>query len=352
MWEIIQLELVVAGCPNRCRHCCEEGGPPYGALINLDDVKWLVDEFESVCQGSMGKPPQFRIDYPFEPTAHPDFIRLQEYVMSFIPKSRLHDFDLLNTNGYGLARVAHWESAFQSLIFMGIQGLGFAIHGLEAEHDWFVRRSGAYKDIMVATQRAIECGMKVEFEIHINKRNIMSFPFIVDTLEELGCGCARIDSGVPAYFMNDRLRTFEVLRPTKAEKDKIARELMRAPDRGSDTEAFWTQHLAENGRNAELCTYELEGKGPAERKLGRLRITPAFDVIELFDSRPGICHGNIKRDGIERVWNSVLETTLPPMPEPDALAHSYGDFKSEALHPGADSVYMKLCDKYWLDHQK
>ncbi|MFQ6041735.1 MAG: hypothetical protein ACE5PV_12830 [Candidatus Poribacteria bacterium] len=135
-------------------------------------------------------------------------------------------------------------------------------------------------------------------------------------------------------------------------RDKIANQLPRAPDRGSNTEAFWTQHLAENGRNTKLCTYEPEGKGPAERKLGRLRITSAFDVIELFDSRPDVCHGNIKRDGIEKVWSSVLETILPSMPEPDALARLYGDFESETLHPGADGVYMKLCDKYWLDHQK
>ncbi|KPJ58026.1 MAG: hypothetical protein AMS15_09355 [Planctomycetes bacterium DG_23] len=153
--------------------------------------------------------------------------------------------------------------------------------------------------------------------------------------------------------MNDRLRALEAIRPTKTDREKIAEVLLRVPGHGdSDTEASWTRHLVEKGKSADLLTYEPEGKGPQQRRLGRLRIMPDFDVIEIFYSRPLILHGNVKRDGIERVWGNILDTELSEMPEPDTLARLYGDFASELLYPRADSVYLKHCDKYWQEHQK
>ena len=353
MWTLIHLEPITSGCPNRCRHCSEEGGPPIGALMSLEEVKWVVGEFERACRDTVGNVPQFRLTLDtFEPTTHREFIRLVEYVLSFIPESRRHEHEALGTNGYGLARRTNWEPTFYALMSLGIRSLGFAVHGVEEEHDWFVRRKGAYRDIEIAAQRALAVGMTVQVQVYPSKRNLKQFPAMVEAVQKMGAGRAKIFSAPAGYCMNDRLRAYEALRITKSDRDLIADALSRAPDNDSNTEAFWTRYLAEEGKNADLCTYEPAGRGPDERKLGLLRVTPTFDLIEKLDSRPSILHGNIKRDRIDSVWRSVLETTLPPMPEPDALAHLYGDFESEALHPGADSVYMKLCDKYWLGSQK
>jgi hypothetical protein len=76
-------------------------------------------------------------------------------------------------------------------------------------------------------------------------------------------------------------------------------------------------------------------------------VTPAFDVIERCLSRPHLHHGNLRRDGVDRVWQSILDATLPPMPEPDELAGAYGDPDSDLLYPGAESVHLKLCDRHW-----
>lgn len=352
MWNVVHLEPNMSGCTNQCRHCSEEGSPPFGALMSLDDLKWVVGEFERQYRNAMGEPPRLRLWCDKgEPTAHPDFLRMVEYVRSFPPASG--PWTTLGTNGYGLARTDDWKSVFRSLISMGIRGLGFAVHGPEEEHDWFARRRGAYRDIVVAARRGLESDMEVLFEIHLNKRNLSMFPAILDALEELGDGRAKISSGIDAYFMNERLRTLEPLRLTKPERDEIAELLPRAPDRGSDTEANLTGSLAERGREAVLReTYEPAGKGPEGRGLGLFLVSPTFDVTERFHSRPSLYHGNLKRDGIEKVWRSVLDAVLPPMSEPDEIASSYGHFDSEALHPGVDSVYMKLCDEYWHAHEK
>ncbi len=352
-WQTLRLWPITSGCPNRCRHCCDEAGPPYGALMSLDDVKWIVGEFARVWEDTFGASAQVRIIQDgFEPTAHPDFLRLWQYALSFWPEERRGEFGtILGTNGYGLARAGDWEHLFEEMLPAGIGTVGISVFGLEEEHDWFAQRKGAYQDIVIAAGRALDSGMGLNFEISLNKRNLASFSSIVEALEELGHGQARIWSGVPAFYMNDRLRAFEALRITKAEHEMIADALPRAPDRGSNTEASYTRLLTDKGREAGLCTYEAGGKGPDQRHLGWLVITPAFEVIERFDSRPSIPHGNLKREGVETVWASVLNAELPLMPEPDALARAYGDFPSEALHPGAGSVYMKLCDKYWAAAQ-
>ena len=344
MWRVLELQPIACGCPNTCRHCSEEGRPPFGALMSVDDVRWLVEELVGAWERTLGTVPEVRgVEEGLEPTAHPDFLRLIEYAWSFYPDS----CDTLGTNGYGLARLGNWQSTFDRLRELGIACLGMAIHGLPQEHDWFVGRPGAFRDLAVTTERALESGLDVAFEIHLNRRNVRTFGAVVEVLTELGGGRARLTSGVDAYYMNDRLRALEALRPTQAEMAAIVHVWPLAPDRGSDTEANLTRQLASRERGADLCTYEPAGTGPEGRRRGCFRVTPAFDVIERFLSRPHLHHGNLRRDGADRVWQSVLDATLPPMPEPDELAATYGDFHSDLLYPGAESIHMKLCDRYW-----
>lgn len=344
MWRVLELQPIASGCPNACRHCSEEGLPPFGALMSVDDVRWLVGELSGAWERTLCALPEVRgVEEGLEPTAHPDFLQLIEYAWSFHPESS----DTLSTNGYGLARLDNWQPAFERLRKLGVRSLGMAVHGLPEEHDWFVRRPGAFRDLAVAAGRALHSGLDVVLEVHLNRRNIRTFGAAVEVLTELGGGRARLTSGVDGYYMNDRLRALEALRPTQAETAAIAHLWPLAPDRGSDTEANLTRQLASGGRGAGLCTYEPAGAGPEGRRLGCFRVTPTSDVIERFVSRPHLHHGNLKRDGADRVWQSVLDATLPPMPEPDELALTYGDFGSDLLYPGAESIHMKLCDRYW-----
>lgn len=315
--------------------------------MSFDRAKWLVDEFARAFERSIGKPPEMRAWMDgFEPTVHPEFVRLKEYERSLIPEARRHEFDMLSSNGYGLAHRDDWQASYQALAAVGFTGIGFAIHGLEEEHDWFVRRPGAYRDILVAVERTLASGMRAQVWICMNARNVQSFGAVVKALDDLGGGAIRIVAGVPAFHSNERLRAFEALRPTRADVEPIMEDL-RQTAWDADTQAHWTGRLMDAGRDACPHTYESAGKGPSQRTLGRFRITPELGVRELFFSRPAVDHGNIGRDGIARVWRRVLEADLPALPEPEELAARYGDLQSERLHPGGDSVYMKLCDTWW-----
>jgi len=350
MWKSVRLEPIASGCPNRCRHCAEDAGAPFGELMPLADVRWAVEGLAGVCRATLGE--SFRVwvsEEGFEPTAHPQFPELIAYCRGAMVLADQSRCDALSTNGYGLARLFGWEPAFARLADAGVRWLGFAIHGLREEHDWFVRRTGAYQDIVTATERALAFGMGLCFEIHISRRNVGTFPRIVETLVQLGRGQARIWSGVPGYFANERLRAFEALRITRADMDALGEALLSAPDRGSDTESVLTRRLLEPDSASRLCTYEPGGAGPEERRLGRLRISPAFDVVEMFHSRPPLPHGNLRRDGAGQVWRSVLDAELPAMPEPCELAARYGDTRSELLYPSAESIHMKLADRCWQE---
>jgi MoaA/NifB/PqqE/SkfB family radical SAM enzyme len=349
MWHRLHLEPIASGCPNRCRHCSEDGGTPFGALMSLDDVKWLVDEFTRVFEKSLGQPPSIRVWLDtYEPTVHPDFVGLKAYELSFFPDDKKEDHAWISTNGYGLARRPDWRAMYENIMAAGYRSIGFAIHGLEDEHDWFVQRKGAFQDVATAIARAREYGMNIQIQVYPTRRNLDTFKQVVDETREMAGETANILVGPAGFYINSRLREYEThLRITKSEWDKIAADIPYPQDMCKNTEASILLNLIENGKEACPFSYEVGGKGPSERILGHIQITPGFDVKEIFLSRRPVHHGNIKKDGIERIWQSILDTTLPPLPEPEQLVKMYGDFESEKLLIGGDSVYMKLCDAYW-----
>lgn len=84
-FDYIGLELEMAGCPNTCRHCRDEGRPPCGGLMTVADARWVTERFRA-----LPGPP---IVAPFpchELTAHPDFLdRAARWGPSTYPSARV-----------------------------------------------------------------------------------------------------------------------------------------------------------------------------------------------------------------------------------------------------------------------
>jgi MoaA/NifB/PqqE/SkfB family radical SAM enzyme len=352
VWNMISLDPITSGCPNRCRHCLDGGGPPFGALMSLDELKWVVGEFSRISATTFGTPLPVRA-WPdgLEPTVHPDFLRMHAYCRSTFTREWRGEATCLSSNGYGIARATDYPALFAQLKADGVSGVGWAFHGLEEEHDWFVRRRGAFQDLVTAVRRSLECGMRFNAWVSLNNRNVSSLPALVDTIEELirAQEDAKLIVQVAGYFSNDRLRAFEALRPT-AEEIAPQADLLARCGFEAETEAACVAQLARLESSESLTEVpEVAGAGPEERALGRLRISPEFEVTETFWTRPSLAHGNLKRDGIERVWRSILTTAVPEIPAPSELARCYGGAGSAALHYGPGSVYVKLCDAYWQE---
>ena len=139
----IGLEFMAAGCPNACRHCKDEGHPPFGDLLSLEDLEWSVEEFRKVATHDTVS------NLWHEPTAHSDLIALLTFWQenSDEPKGT---WEYLATNGFGIARAGAPEDPLHELKKLGIHALSFNLHGLEQQHDWFACRKGAYQDIWTA----------------------------------------------------------------------------------------------------------------------------------------------------------------------------------------------------------
>ena len=348
MMRPIIVEINATGCTNRCRHCFSLGSPPFGELMTVEEVRWVVAEFERVLGTHTAERPVFiRVEPPFEPTAHPHFVELHEFLVT---KCRDRSDDMcVNSNGWGLARIEDWQQAFARLKGLGFASLGTGVHGLPEEHDWFCRRRGAFADLAEAGRRALASGLDLTWEIHLNRRNLGQVGELIAKLRALSDGKAKIIWSISAFYMNDRLRALEELRPTEEDLGPVLDELLAVYQREEPiTEGAWVQRLAEDDPRINLYeAYAPARTESGQRSLGSFLVTPEFDVIEWFGSRPALHHGNLKTDGIERMWEHVLATELPQMPGPAELARRFGDASSRELHDGAASVYMKLCDTYW-----
>jgi MoaA/NifB/PqqE/SkfB family radical SAM enzyme len=352
MWNLISLDPITSGCPNRCQHCQDAGGPPFGALMSLGDVRWVVEEFSRASAATFGAPLPVRA-WPdgLEPTAHPDFLRLHAYCRSTFTREWREESTYLSSNGYGIARAPDYPAPFAQLRADGLTGVGWAFHGLEKEHDWFTQRPGAFRELVTAIRRSLECGMQFMAWISLNNRTVASLPALVDTIEGLirGQEDAKLVVQVAGCFPNDRLRAFEALRP-RAEEVAPQAELLARYGFEAETEAACAEGLARAESHEPLLEVpEVAGAGPEERTLGRLRVSPDFTVTGMFMTRPASAHGNLKRDGIARVWQSILMAVVPEVPTPRELARDHGDRNSTRLHPSTGSVYTKLCDTYWRE---
>jgi len=219
---------------------------------------------------------------------------------------------------------------------------------MEAAHDWFVGREGAFSDIEISAQRAFDSEMGVNFIVFLNNRNVSSLAAIYDRLKAVGRGQARIDTEIPAFYMNDRLQEFESIRPTKADMLSSVEAMEARPIVQGDSEATYTSGLREADPSSNEAA-PLEGGKGFDRPAGILRISASFDVTETDISRQPMFHGNLRSDGIEKVWESMLETEVPPVPALTELADRYGDFESDKLHPASCSVHELLRDRYWRD---
>jgi hypothetical protein len=181
-----------AGCTNACRHCAADGRPPHGAIYSADELRELAGIWEPVVLNH-------------EPSAHPEFPEVMD------PNVVLCE-GVLATNGFGLARAPGHGAIFRRLRQFGYTGVSFTLHGLEKNHDWFVRRKGAYQDILCASARTVEAGLGIHWNIFLDRRNLTDVPTLVELCREAFGGSLHM--GFPYHRVSRRMWWYEKLRPS------------------------------------------------------------------------------------------------------------------------------------------
>ena len=317
----------MAGCPNRCRHCWL--GTHRNGHMSIDDFRDIAAAFkgwrdesgngiEELSFFSWWREPDFRDDYR-------ELWRLEQELSS---PGRAERFELLST--WRLARdenYAKWAAA------LGPKVCQITFFGMEENTDWGMRRKGAFRDQLTATERCYAAGITPRWQLFLTKRCLSELSeflrlireynitkFFIGGISPEGCG----------YELENE-------RPELADIGRIPPELI----------ALSRDGIAMLGQTEESLLPELY----RDRTPPNIRVNaPTLAVNGNFDVYPNIVEpapwwrlGNLRADGIDAVMNAYRNGTAPGMTmnltvPVSELAKSYGNPESRKLYDKSDLI--------------
>jgi hypothetical protein len=178
--DAIGVALDMYGCPNRCRHC-RLGRGVRGSLTE-DDLRWVVARFRAFPQ-EQGRTPFWQhlgvSTWTREPDFSDDYRRLYalEQELSGLP-SRRSERGLLSI--WRLARdpgYAEWAHSID------VRVCQLTFFGLEEATDWGHRRRGAFRDLLLATERLLAAGIRPRWQWCFTKRIIPDLPGLIELMD-------------------------------------------------------------------------------------------------------------------------------------------------------------------------
>lgn len=154
-------------CNLNCVHCYSQSkNLQYNNELTLEEGKAFIDDISA-----FGSP--VMLFSGGEPLMHPHFLDLCFYAKSKGMRA------VISTNGTLITRELSKE-----LKKVGLSYVGISLDGLEAVHDKFRGKKGAFKEAIDGINYAKEAGIKVGLRFTINKRNAQEIPGIFRLLEE------------------------------------------------------------------------------------------------------------------------------------------------------------------------
>ncbi|MCL2409479.1 MAG: radical SAM protein, partial [Oscillospiraceae bacterium] len=161
--DYLSVAVDMAGCPNRCRHCWLDGHK--NGNMTVDEFRDIAGQFKNwrdedgngireLSFFSWWREPDFRDDYR-------ELWRLEGELSS---PGQAKRFELLSI--WRLARdesYAKWAAELEPKVCQ------ISFFGMEGNTDWGTRRSGAFRDNLLATERLIEAGIAPRWQLFVTK---------------------------------------------------------------------------------------------------------------------------------------------------------------------------------------
>lgn len=315
----IGLAFDMHGCPNRCRHCWLDHkvvATPRTRMAE-DDVRWAVAQFRAFQRPGQDRPPwrRLRVDsWIREPDYSDNYrcLRALEVELSDVPPAR-DEYELLSV--WRLARdpeYAHWGRE------LGIRECQITFFGMEKATDWMVRRRGAFRDLVVATERLLAVGIRPRWQLIFTKVLIPDLPGLIALTKELRLsGRCEALGGPFTFWMHSpspdgAALDMEHLRPTDRDLERVPRDFLE------QSEARIGGPI---GRPERVLLRSLrDDAGPAIRSVGEATsghpvsfyIAPGFDVYLTFmAASPAYRLGNLKADGVAGVLDTYEQDRTP-----------------------------------------
>ncbi len=348
--------LDMAGCPNRCRHCYlgfpstrrVEGAVLAGLAARFRD--WVrpgesAPYLRHVQAYSWFREPDYRDDYRA-------LYDLEGEVSGRAPQR----FELLSI--WRLAREPDYARWARSI---GTEVCQISFFGLETTHDWFVRRRGAFRDSLLATERLLEAGIRPRWQLFLTRRILPEVGELYELVDRLRLRQRAEALGAPFQVFahtpgpDGEAFLIEELRPTVADLARVPDGLLEASvaHLGRPLGEAEGDIAARLHRCDEPATTRWGNTGP----LG-FYVTSGLDVYSnLADLNPWWRLGNLAHDDVGDVVarlegaGAIGLRVLRDVPL-SALARRYGRPRGRRIYTEGDLVsrwVLLECRRRWTE---
>lgn len=351
--EEIGLAFDMHGCPNRCRHCWldHEAVASPRTRMSEDDVRWAVAQFRAFRRPGEDRPPWRGLKVATwirEEDYSDDYRRLHalEAELSDTPYDR-GKIELLSA--WRLARDAEYAAWGHSL---GVREAQLTFFGLEKTTDWGWRRRGAFRDLLVATERLLAAGIRPRWQVFFLKPTVPDLPGLIALAGELRLRERCEPLGAP-FTLWMHLPTpdgaalgLEPMRPTERDLDRVPRAFLEQSEARlgrpiGRPERIWLRSLRDECAPALRSVSEATSGNPL-----LFYVAPGFDVyLSFFSAVPAFRLGNLRTDGVAAIldtWENDRTPGLRAMfctPTRD-LAQRYGHPHGHRLYDEGDLPWL------------
>lgn len=348
--------LDMAGCPNRCRHCYL--GYPPTRRVEDGELGTLVERFRTWVRPGEGAPYLHHVQahsWFREPDYRDDYRTLYD-LEGEVSGRAPQRFELLSI--WRLARDPDYARWARSI---GTEACQISFFGLEATHDWLVRRRGSFRDSLLAAERLLEAGIRPRWQLFLTRRilpEVEELYGLVDRLrlrqrtEALGASF-QIFAHTPGP--DGEAFSIEGLRPTVADLARVPAELIEA------SVAYLGRPLGE--AEGDIVARLRRCDEPAATRWGNtgplgFYVTAGLDVYSnLADLNPWWRLGNLAREDVGNVvarledGDTIGLQVLQGVPLSE-LALRYGRPRGRRVYTEGDLVsrwVLLECRRRWAE---
>lgn len=327
----------MAGCPNRCRHCWL--GNHRNGQMSINEFRDIASQFKAWRDenGQSIKEMGF-FSWWREPDFRDDYRELWELEKELSSPGRSERFELLST--WRLARDESYAVWAAGLLPKKCQ---ITFFGMEENTDWGMRRKGAFKDQLSATERCLAVGIAPRWQLFITKRNtqneldeflkLMKSLNLYERCMSLGQEFEFFIGGISPEGSGYEI---EDLRIELNDLPMIPREMISLNSDGKNFGIPETRLLANL----------LRDDNPPDISVKR----PCLAIDADYNVYPNIAEptewwklGNLKADGVDRIMGIYNNCATPGMTanrtiKTSEFARLYGNPKSQKLYTKNDLI--------------
>ena len=293
-------DYLASGCMTRCMHCARLGRGM--SQMSIGDIESLFTEIRRLQHSD---PETKMIDVAmFEVMNHQDPLAIFTKRAEILGLQKDHMYGI-SSSGHAIGKREDWRRQLEGLKELGTEKFWLSIHGGEKVHDYYVGMRGAYSLVREAVRRIHEFGFTCGTSVYLNANSLAAFSELVDVVQSTGFD--EYYFGIASYFPYARHRRYDKSRPTLeqiAPHAKIIKSMDKhSPEKWDNltdfTESAWVEQALEaTGEDAEIRWTKWNDDNVLQ--LVALR---DLDVHDGDLSFPGNRYGNVKSDGLAKVFN-------------------------------------------------